>query len=104
MITKVLPGGVRRVVHVIAKTLKENIENKAGKPMVGVRDWSNLSRMYIYRRVDILGPSSVMEIDQPLPGTDGRGICPLITEAALMVYMDEEGENHQPHERRAHAS
>ena len=103
MITRVLPGGVRRVVHVIAKTLKENIENKAGKPMVGVRDWNNLSRMYIYRRVDILGPSSVMEIDQPLPGTDGRGICPLITEAALMVYMDEE--NQQPqHERRAHAS
>jgi hypothetical protein len=104
MITKVLPGGVRRVVHVIAKTLKENLDHGAKKPMVGVRDWNNLSRMYIYRRVDILGPSTVMEIDQPLPGTDGRGICPLITEAALMVYMDEDGENQLLHERRAHAS
>lgn len=88
---KVLRGGVRRIVHVVAKVLKENIENGTDKPVIGIRRVDNPDKVRMVDGVQILGPSILKYTpDNPVPGTDGRGICVLRTSAPLVIKYREE--------------
>ena len=79
-----LPAGVKRIVNVSAKILRENLERGERSPMVMVRDADRMADELIVKSVRILGPSTLGPMfDEPLPGTDGRGICHLVTEASL---------------------
>ena len=77
------------MVQIVGASMQKRKTTGVKVPLVGVRTLENLKRLYIYRQVDILGPSSIMELDAPIPGTDGRVICPLITDAPLRVYRDD---------------
>jgi hypothetical protein len=92
MRTKILEGGKKRVIYVLSKSIKLRFEQNQNRPLVAVRCYDNINRLYIYRKVDILGPSTIMEIDEALPGSNGRGICPLVTEAPLRVHMDDKND------------
>jgi len=89
MIERMLRGGVQRYVHLNSDQLKKRMESGEELPLVCVRLVSRPGKMYIYRKVEILGPSSLAEIEHALPHTNGRGICPLITEAPLRVFVDD---------------
>jgi hypothetical protein len=87
--TRILKGGVPRIVHVVAKVLRQNMDTGSDKPMIGVRRSVNPEEVTLYRHVEMLGPSVLFHTpDDPLPDTDGRGICYIQTTAALRVYVD----------------
>lgn len=86
-----LRGGKKRIVHVIAKTLAKNMDTGLHQPLIGVRSARNPDQVRVYRHAEILGPSKLMHTpNAPLPGTDGRGICYLVTRAPIRVYLDRE--------------
>ena len=88
--SRVLQGGKERIVHVIAKVLGQRIAaGDHSVPMIGVRPAARPEKLSVYRHVEILGESRLLDTpDNPLPGTEGRGICYLVTSAPLRVYFD----------------
>jgi hypothetical protein len=89
----ILAGGTRRAVHVYVPTLTERQAKgwKAGegKCVMAVRSaLYDYRKMRLYRKVEILGPSELVEMETPLPGTKGRGVAILFTEHALRVWCD----------------
>jgi hypothetical protein len=89
--TFVLKAGKKRIVHVVAKTLAENLATGTHRPLVAVRRFGDAEPALLARHVEILGPSTLFHTpDAPLPGTSGRGIAYLVTTAALRVHVDVE--------------
>lgn len=84
--TRILPGGVKRIIHVFAPALKERFEGNKDNKLCCVRNANNLTRRYMYKKVECLGPSQLVELDEPLPGTNGRGICVMVTTEAIRVH------------------
>jgi len=87
--TKRFPGGTKRVVHVVAKMLQQNFATGQHRPMVGIRNKNALGKFVLTHHASILGPSQLLHTPQsPLPGTDGRAICVLHTEAPIVASFD----------------
>lgn len=87
---KVLVSGTLRAVHVYVPALQDRLKNGGAQPVWAVRTKRDgFCRMSLYRKVEILGPCEGVEhFDHPLPGTNGRGVAPLYTMAAIRVYWD----------------
>jgi len=89
MKTKLLKAGVKRIVHVLAPMLQANLQDGKQRSIIGVRPFENPETLEVYRHAEILGPCSLMHTpEQPLPGTNGRGICYMVTTAAIRVWVD----------------
>lgn len=90
--TAILPGGTRRAIHVYVPALMKRQEKwKAGvgDPVMAVRSsLYDYEMMRLYRKVEILGPSELVEMKYPLPGTKGRGVAILFTSAPVRVTWD----------------
>ncbi len=86
----VLVGGKVRIVHVLAPVLGQRLASGThNAQIVAVRLASDPEKVTAYRHVEILGPSELVDTpDSPLPGTNGRGICYLVTSAPLRVWSD----------------
>lgn len=89
--SEILEGGYLRVVHVFIKALRTLIERKDDTPVWAVRDYNPRTKkfdlMTVYDRLEILGHSwSNVQMENPLPGTEGRGVAPLYTKAPIKVY------------------
>lgn len=81
----------KRIVHVVAKILQESMQTGVQYELMGVRDFERREDLIIARHVQILGPSDLWHTPtEPLPGTNGRGIAYLVTEAPLKLYFDVE--------------
>jgi len=91
MPTKMLPGGIRRAIHIFTPVLQERLSKGGNKPVVGVREVTdNYGKMCLYRSVLIFGPSFIQEVfDNPLPGTDGRGTVILFTDSPVRALWDD---------------
>lgn len=89
-----LPGGVRRIVHVAAAELKVRMDGGGRPALCGVRDAAEPAAVLYCRHVELLGPSSLWDQDDAdaLPGTAGRGVCYLVTDAPLRVHFDAAGD------------
>lgn len=87
-----LPAGTKRAIHVYVPALMERRKSwraNAGQPVMAVRSaLYNYTKMRLYRRVEILGPAELVEMETPLPGTGGRGVAILITTAAVRAWYD----------------
>jgi hypothetical protein len=93
--SKILPGGVLRAVHVYVPTLQQRLAEGGDKPVMAVRLQDNNGewrRMKLYRKVEWAGPGRtelIEHFDAPLPGTNGRGVAIVYTDAPLAVFWDE---------------
>lgn len=84
--TRILPGGIKRYVHVFAPALKERFEGKVkDNPLCCVRVGSNPKRFKMYRGVEFLSGASLEELAEPLAGTNGRAICVMVTTGPIRV-------------------
>jgi hypothetical protein len=88
--SRILPGGIMRAIHVWTPGLVDRLTNGGDMPVQAVRSsLYNYSKMQLYRQVDILGPSKLVEMfDKPLPGTAGRGVSVVMSDHALQVWYD----------------
>jgi hypothetical protein len=92
--SQVLPGGVRRAIHVFVPRLQERQKTgwvaNTGDPVMAVRSsLYGYAKMRLYRRVEWDGPTELVEMVEPLPGTGGRGVAIVFTTAPLTVYWDD---------------
>lgn len=86
----------KRIVHVLgpvlAKNLKRPHDYESHEPVVAVRSLADPRVALVGRHVEILGPCEIWyEPDKPVPGTQGRAIAVMKTEAELIVHMDRRG-------------
>ena len=99
MESAILPPGTMRAIHVYVPALTERMKEpwkpNTGSPVMAVRSsLYNYEKMRLYRMVEILGPSELVEMESPLPGTNGRGVAILFTNQPVRVWFD--GPNHPP--------
>jgi hypothetical protein len=87
-----LPGGTLRYVHVSADRLRARLERGEKLPLVAVRLAARPGLAAHYRRVEVVGPSAVAELEAALPGTNVRGIFVVLTESPLVAYRDSQEE------------
>ena len=86
----VFKAGTKRLVHVSPKVVQTNLSDHKNEPMIGVRPASNPHKVQEFHRICIQGSSILIpKFRRPLPGTDGRAICYIITSAKLICYRDE---------------
>jgi hypothetical protein len=77
-----LDAGPLRIVNVIFTDKEKKVA------MVGVRRADNPEEVLIARHAEILGACCVYYTpNDPVPGTNGRGICVMRTTAAICVYI-----------------
>ncbi len=93
MESAILPAGTLRAIHVYVPALQERQKTpwkaNEGQPVMAVRSaLYNYEKMRLYRMVEILGPSMLVEMPEPLPGTNGRGVAILMTREAVRVWFD----------------
>jgi hypothetical protein len=69
-----------RILHVLPSAIRD------GGPAVVVRDAAKPATFSVYHGVEWNGPSALHRATTPLPGTDGRGLVYITTDAALRVY------------------
>lgn len=91
LVTNTLRQGVLRAVHVFTPALQYRLEHGGHLPVMAVRSsLYGYRKMKLYHRVQILGPSTMDPLfDAPLPGTGGRGVAILFTQAALRVWYQD---------------
>lgn len=94
MKSTILKAGVKRAIHVFVPALQSRQEEgwkaHTGSPVMAVRSsLYNYEKMRLYRKVEILGPSELIEMEKPLPGTKGRGVAILFTTARIRVWYDD---------------
>ncbi len=83
----VFPKGKQKIINVDAPTIRDNIENGKREPMVRVRFSDNPTNYKVFKSVEILGPSRLApNFKDPIPGTNGRGICYVTTNARIIGY------------------
>jgi hypothetical protein len=93
--SKVLRGGILRCIHIFVPVLHKR-QTEGGDEMIwAVRssiadsDGSRWNRMILCRKVEWNGPTKCVEhFNDPLPGTGGRGVAVVYTEAELTIYWD----------------
>ena len=81
-------AGVRRVMHVFVPAMRHRLAT-AGSVLPSICVRSSLTGfmgMKLYESVEVLGPSKLEMVDQPLHGTGGRAQVLLVTEHALKVF------------------
>lgn len=85
-----LPPG-EYAVHVFVPALRTRLEKGGDQPCVAVRPKkAGFKKMYLVNEARILGPSALVErFDDPLPGTNGRGVAILMTRAPISVRCPE---------------
>jgi hypothetical protein len=99
MKSQVLPAGPRRAIHVFVPALMKRQADgwraNDGPPVMAVRSsLYGYRKMRLYRKVEILPPArgdaaaELVEMEQALPGTNGRGVVILFTTCALRVWYD----------------
>lgn len=99
MKSQILPAGPRRAIHVYVPALMKRQTDgwkvNDGPAVMAVRSaLYGFRKMRLYRKVEILRPSrgdsvaELVEMEQPLPGTNGRGVAILFTTCALRVWYD----------------
>jgi hypothetical protein len=81
------------VIHVAAPVLMRNRKEGRDDPVIAVRsaetDWA--TDVVFCRRVEWRGPTRMVHRPTtPIPGTDGRGVCFVETDAPLTLYRDGE--------------
>lgn len=86
----------KRIVHVLgpvlAKNLKRPHDYESHDPVVAVRSLADPRVALVGRHVEILGPCKISYTPaDPVPGTQGRAIAVMETEAELIVHMDRRG-------------
>ena len=81
-------AGVSYVFHVYSGSLAHRLKTNTNIPVIAVRCSSDdFKTMRLYRRVECLGPSEVVEMfDRPLPGTNNRGVAVCTTSYPLRVF------------------
>lgn len=81
-------AGVRRVMHVFVPAMRHRLATTGSVlPSVCVRSsLTGFMGMKLYEAVEVLGPSKLEMVDQPLHGTGGRAQVLLVTEHALRVF------------------
>lgn len=86
--------GVKRVMHVFVPAMRHRQATEGSLlPSVCLRSSATgFMGMKVYEKVEVLGPSSLEMVDQPLHGTGGRAQVLLVTEHALKVSTYLEGE------------
>lgn len=86
--SRVLRGGVRRIVHVLAKALKENNEDKSVvRPVIAIRTERNPSKVLMVFHAEFLGKTTLIHTpNDPVPGTEGRAVCVLRTKGRIRVW------------------
>lgn len=86
--------GVKRVMHVFVPAMRHRQQTEGSLlPSVCLRSSATgFMGMKVYEKIEVLGPSSLEMVDQPLHGTGGRAQVLLVTEHALKVYTYLEGE------------
>ena len=88
-VIKTLPEGVWRIINVDAPTLRENLETATSKPMVRVRHENHPDEWESFSGIRINGTCELFPtFDKPLPGTNGRGICYITTQAEIECFGD----------------
>lgn len=87
-------AGVKRVMHVFVPAMKHRLATPGSVlPSVCVRSsLTGFMGMKVYESVEVLGPSKLEMVDQPLHGTGGRAQVLLVTEHALKVSTYVDGE------------
>lgn len=98
--SKILPGGVKRAIHVFTPALMERLDKtkRSRKPIIAIRSaLHNYEMMILCRGVKIHGPSEMFEdFDNPLPGTGGRAVAVMMTEHAVEIFWDETDPDPRP--------
>lgn len=81
--------GVERVVHVLAPRLVSCLEKGIKGPCVAVREsCTEFRKIMVCFEVEILGRAKLADwFDRPLPGTNGRGVLPLVTKAPIRIWF-----------------
>lgn len=89
-----MAGGIERYINVAARLLKHNLEgDRAQKieehlPVVCVRNASNTENVLVFDEVEVLGPTHIgYTPNDPLPGTNGRGIAYIVTRSPVRGYL-----------------
>lgn len=87
-----LPAGIRRIISIDPSALAKNREDPSVcRPAVCVREAGEDRDRTVCRDIEILGPSAIYHTpDAPLADTNGRGVCYLVTEAAVRLFIDKE--------------
>ena len=81
------PAGAEKIINVDAPTLRSNLEKTQEEAMVRVRFSANPNHYRTFTRVEIIGPSTLApNFQDPIPGTDGRGICYVTTKSMVIGY------------------
>jgi len=80
--------GVKRVMHVFVPAMRHRQATEGSLlPSVCLRSSATgFMGMKVYEKVEVLGPSSLEMVDQPLHGTGGRAQVLLVTDHALKVF------------------
>ena len=84
--------GVKRAYHVFTPALTYRLKNRdSNLPVAALRSsLHGYTKMKLYQRIEALGPSSLDPLfDNPLPGTNGRGVMIQFTEFPLRVWYAE---------------
>jgi hypothetical protein len=86
----VLKAGTKRAIHVYTKVLVERMKEDKGQMLWLVRSsLHDYKKAIICRRVEWNGPCSGEDLfGKALPGTGGRGVAILFTEAELTLHFD----------------
>lgn len=97
--SKVLRGGILRGIHIFVPELQKRMQEGGDNPIWAVRtsvadhDGKRWNRMILCRKVEWNGPTKGVEhFDDPLPGTGGRGVAVVYTEAPITIYWDADSE------------
>ncbi len=88
--TMKLAAGTKRAIHVYTKVLVERMKEDKGQMLWLVRSsLHDYKKAIICRRVEWNGPCSGEDMfGKALPGTGGRGVAILFTEAELTLHFD----------------
>lgn len=88
--TMKLAAGTKRAIHVYTKVLVERMKEDKGQMLWLVRSsLYDYKKAIICRRVEWNGPCSGEDMfGNALPGTGGRGVAILFTEAELTLHFD----------------
>jgi len=83
--------GEQFAFHVFTPALVYRLENPCDLPVMALRSsLDNYQSMVLFHKIDVLGPSSLEPLfDEPLPGTNGRGVAIMFTESPMQVWYPE---------------
>lgn len=88
---RILKAGKKRFVNVVAKEVMEAVRSGVAGDMVCIRNAKKPEKVIYAHGIQIMGPMQLIpDLSQPLPGTEGRGICYVETEAEIRLLTKSE--------------